>query len=127
MDNTPKVKEPTLTVEKKPLVLVLPYVNSISLETRTKMKKQLLEAFLNVVNYKWYLKIRSDQVMPFISKIVLPKILSLVPLTSFGVDSAMSTIIVGWEIRALRVRMFDEVAIFVSSVLLSYTCHESAV
>ena len=35
------VKETTLTVEKKPLVLVLPYLGSISLQTRTKFKKSL--------------------------------------------------------------------------------------
>ena len=35
--------------------------------------------------------------------------------------------LIGWEIRALRIPMFDEVAIFVSSVSLSCTYHESAV
>ena len=35
------VKETTLTVEKKSLVLVLPYLGSISLQTRTKLKKSL--------------------------------------------------------------------------------------
>ena len=39
MDNIHVVKETTLTVEKKPLVLVLPYFGSISLQTRTKLKK----------------------------------------------------------------------------------------
>ena len=41
MDNIHVVKETTLTVEKKPLVLILPYSDSISLETRTKLKKSL--------------------------------------------------------------------------------------
>ena len=41
MDNIHGVKETTLTVEKKPLVLVLPYLGSISLQTRTKLKKSL--------------------------------------------------------------------------------------
>ena len=35
------MKETTLTVERKPLVLVLPYLGSISLKTRTKLKKSL--------------------------------------------------------------------------------------
>ena len=35
------VIETTLTVEKKLLVLVLPYLRSISLQTRTKLKKSL--------------------------------------------------------------------------------------
>ena len=41
MDNIYAVKEATLTVEKKPLVLVLPYLGSISLQTRTKLEKSL--------------------------------------------------------------------------------------
>ena len=41
MDNIHVVKETTLTVEKKPFVPVLPYLGSISLQTRTKLKKSL--------------------------------------------------------------------------------------
>ena len=41
MDKIHVVKETTLTVEKKPHVLVLPYLDSISLQTRTKLKKSL--------------------------------------------------------------------------------------
>ena len=41
MDNIHVVKETTLTVEKKPLVLVLPYLGSIYLQIKTKSKKSL--------------------------------------------------------------------------------------
>ena len=41
MNDVHVVKKTTLTVEKKHLVLVLPYVGSISLQTRTKLKKSL--------------------------------------------------------------------------------------
>ena len=41
MDNIHVVKETTLTVEKKPLVQVLPYLGLISLQTRNKLKKSL--------------------------------------------------------------------------------------
>ena len=41
MDNIHVVKETTLTVEKKPLFLVLSYLGSIFLQTRTKLKKSL--------------------------------------------------------------------------------------
>ena len=41
MDNTHVVKETTLTVEKKPLVPVLPYLGSVPLQTRTKLKKSV--------------------------------------------------------------------------------------
>ena len=46
MDDIHEVKVTTLTVEKK-LVLVLPYLGSISLQTRTKLKKSLK----NILNY----------------------------------------------------------------------------
>ena len=46
VDNILVVKETTLTVETKPLVLVLPYLGSISLQTRTKLKKSL-QSILN--------------------------------------------------------------------------------
>ena len=45
------VKETTLTVEEKPLALVLSYVGSIHLQTRTKSKKSL-KIFLTVVSCK---------------------------------------------------------------------------
>ena len=41
LDNIHIVKETTLTVEKKSLVLVLPYLGSITLQTRTKLKRSL--------------------------------------------------------------------------------------
>ena len=41
MDHIHVVKETTLTVEKKSLVLVHSYLGSISLQTRTKLKKSL--------------------------------------------------------------------------------------
>ena len=41
MHNIHVVKETTLTVEKKPLLLVLPYLGLISLQTRTKLMKSL--------------------------------------------------------------------------------------
>ena len=42
MDNIHVVKRTTLTVEKKPLVIVLPYLGSISLQTiLTKLNKSL--------------------------------------------------------------------------------------
>ena len=41
MDNIHVVKETTRTAEKKPLVLVLPYLGPISLQTKTTLKKSL--------------------------------------------------------------------------------------
>ena len=41
MDNIHVVNETPLTAEKNPLVLVLLYLGSVSLQTRTKLKKSL--------------------------------------------------------------------------------------
>ena len=51
MHNMHVVKETTLTVEKKHLVQVLPYLGSISLQSRTKLKKSL-KNILNFVSCK---------------------------------------------------------------------------
>ena len=51
MDNIHVVKETTLTVEKKSLVIVLLYLGSISLQTRTKLKESL-KTFLILVSCK---------------------------------------------------------------------------
>ena len=45
MDNMHVVKETTLTFEKKPHALVVPYLGLISLQTRTKLKKPLKKLF----------------------------------------------------------------------------------
>ena len=47
MENMHLVKETTATVEKKPVVLVLPYLDSLSLQVKTKLKKLLR----NILNY----------------------------------------------------------------------------
>ena len=52
MKNIHVVKETSLTVEKKPLVLVPPYLGSISLQTTTKSKKSLKNIPIIVVNCK---------------------------------------------------------------------------
>ena len=46
MDNIYFVKETTLTVEKKPLVPVLPYIGSVTLQIRARLKKSLK----NIIN-----------------------------------------------------------------------------
>ena len=46
IDNIHVVKKTTLKVEDEPLVLVLPYLGSKSLQTRTKLKK----SFKNILN-----------------------------------------------------------------------------
>ena len=89
MDNIHIVKEITLTVKKKPLVLVFPYLGLISLQTRTKLKKPLKTSLIDV-NCKQCLKIRPDQVTRFISKIKFPKFSHLVSFINISVGSAES-------------------------------------
>ena len=71
MDNIHVVKETTLTVGKKPLVLVLPYSGSISLRTRTK----LMRSFKNIFNCTKYtgVKYYLFSVRPKINKNVFLK------------------------------------------------------
>ena len=59
MDNIHVVKETTLTVENKPLVLVLPYLGSISSQTMTKLKKSSKNIF-NYCKLQIVFKIRPD-------------------------------------------------------------------
>ena len=51
MGNLQVNEKTTLTVKKKPLALVLPYLGSISLQTRTKLKKSL-KSILNSYKMK---------------------------------------------------------------------------
>ena len=66
------VKETTLTVEKKPLVLVLPYLGSISLQTRTKLKKSL-KNILNCSKLQIVFKNKSTLGNKFYFKDQIPK------------------------------------------------------
>ena len=59
MDNIHVVKWTTLTVEKKPLILVLPDLGEISLQPRTKLKKSL-KNILNCCKLQTVFKIRAD-------------------------------------------------------------------
>ena len=91
MDNIHVVKETTLTVEKKPLVLVLSYLGSISLQTRTKLKKSLI---LNCCKLQIVFKNKTRLGNNFHFMDRIPKDLTSGVVYKFSVDSAMSPIIV---------------------------------
>ena len=93
MDNIHVVKETTLTIEKKPLVLVLPYLGPISLQTRTKLKKSL-KNILNYCKLQIVFKNKTRLATNFISRIGFPKILLLVSFINFSIDFAVSLIMV---------------------------------
>ena len=65
MDSMHVVQKTTVTVEKKPLALVFPYLGSMSLQTRKNFTK-LLKTSSVIVNCKQCSKIRPDQVTTFI-------------------------------------------------------------
>ena len=93
MDNIHVVKETTLTVGKKPLVLVLPFLGSISLRTRTKLQKSL-NNILNCFKLQIVFKNNTRLGTTFILRIRFQKILLLVSFINVSVDSAMSPIMV---------------------------------
>ena len=88
LDNMHLVKEKVPTVERKRLLLVLPYLGVISLQTRTKLQ-HLIKGVLNcckLENVKPSFPILSDV------KTLYLKILYLELFINFGVASAMSPI-----------------------------------
>ena len=110
IDNIHVVKETTLTVEKKPLVLVLPYLGSISLQTRAKLKKSL-KNILNCCKLQIVFKNKTKLGNNFLWGIGLPKILLLVSLINFSVDSAMSPIMVNvgyiWMLELVNILIYN--------------------
>ena len=81
MGNICVVKETTQTIEKKSLALVLPYLGSISLQTRTKLKKSL-KNILNCCKLQIVFKTKLGNTLT--SRVGLP----------MSPDSAMSPIMV---------------------------------
>ena len=72
--------------------------------------KSHLKTFLIAVNCKECLRIRSDEATAFISMTGLPKILLLVLLINFSVDSAMSPIMVNvsdiWMLELVNILLY---------------------
>ena len=93
MDNKHAVKETTVTVEKNPLVLVPSYLDSISLQTRTKLKKSLIN-ILNCCELKivFNTKTRLGNNFHFKDQVLKVEFLFLVPFINFSVDSTMSPV-----------------------------------
>ena len=107
MDNIHMVKETTLTVEKKSLLLALLYLGSISLQIREKLKKSLNTSLI-IVDCKQHLKIRPDQVTTFISRIGFAKIFPLVSFISFKFIKSYF----GECVRLLNVRIGEHILVY---------------
>ena len=110
MDNIHVVKETTLTVEKKSLVLVLPYLGSVSLQTRTKLKK-LLKNILNCSKLQTVFKSKTRLGNNFHFKDQIPKILLLVLFINFSVNSLCNESCYGECMRHLNIRIGEHIGI----------------
>ena len=93
MENMHVVKETNLAVEENPFVLFLRYLGSIFLQTRTKLNKSL-KNILNCCKLQVVFKNKTRLGNHFYFKDQIQKILLLVSLINFSVDSAMCPIMV---------------------------------
>ena len=85
MDNIHLVKKTTLAAEKKSITLVLPYLDSISLQTRIKLKRSLKIIF-NSCKLQIVFKSKTRLSDNFDFKDWIPKDLILVSFVSFSVS-----------------------------------------
>ena len=82
-----------ITVPKKTLLLVLPYLGPLSLQIRTKLRKSL-KGILNCCKLQIVFKSQNKLAKAFSFKDHIPKELNLVLSINFSVDSAMNPIMV---------------------------------
>ena len=82
------LKEKVSTVERTPQ-LVLAYLGTISLQTRTKLQKSI-KGVLTAVNYRLFLKVKINSVIISAFKTPFPKLLHQVWFISFSVDYPMN-------------------------------------
>ena len=59
LDNKERIQEKAITVPKEPFFLVLPYLGTLSLQTRTKLRKSL-KSILIVANNRLCLRIKTN-------------------------------------------------------------------
>ena len=82
-----------ITVPKKPLFLVLPYLGRLSLQTRTKLRK-FLKGILNCCKLQIVFKSQNKLAKTFRFKDRILKELTSGVVYNFSVDSAMNPIMV---------------------------------
>ena len=80
------LKEMVPTVVKMPLQLVLPYLGTISLQTRTELSKSII-GVLNIVNYKIFLKVKKKLFNNFCFKVSFLHILTSDVIYKFQCES----------------------------------------
>ena len=85
------LKEKVHTAKNEPLRWVLPYLGTISLQTRTKLKGPS-KSYLTAVNYRLFLKFKKNSVTIVALKTLFRKFLHQVWFINFSVDYAMNPI-----------------------------------
>ena len=93
LNNVHLVKENVPTVEKKRLLLVLPYLGIISFQTRTKLQ-EALKGVLNCCKLEIVFKCQTRLSNSFCYKDLIPRSIHLVLFINFNVVSATSPIMV---------------------------------
>ena len=93
LDNKYRIQEKVITVPKKTLFLVLPYLGPLSLQTRTKLRKSL-KGILNCCKLLIVLKSQNKLVKDFRFKDRIHKELTSSVVINFSVDSAMNPVMV---------------------------------
>ena len=93
LDNKYRIQEKVITVPKKTLFLVLPYLGPLSLQTRTKLRKSL-KGILNCCKLLIVLKSQNKLVKDFRFKDRIHKELTSGVVINFSVDSAMNPVMV---------------------------------
>ena len=109
MENIHVVKETTLTVEKEHLVLVLPYLSSISLQTRTKLKKSI-KSILNCCKLQIVPKNKARLGNNFYFKDQIPKDLNFGVVNKFK-SGVCNESYYGKSMRHLNVRISEHISI----------------
>ena len=89
LNNKHRIQEKVITVPKKTLVLVLPYLGPLSLQTTAKLRKSV-KGILN--SCRLQIVFKSQNKLAKALKIVFLKNLHLVSFINFSVDSAMNPI-----------------------------------
>ena len=92
--NKYRIQEKVITVPKKYLFLVLPYLGPLLLQTRTKLRKSLKDVLNCYKLHRFCLEVKTNQQMLFILKVVFLKNLYLVSFINFNVDSAVNPVMV---------------------------------
>ena len=91
VDNKYTLQKKVITVPKKTLVLVLPYLGPLSLATRTTLRKSL-KGILNCCKLQIVFKSQNKLAKAFRFKDRIPKELTSGALIKFSVDSAINLV-----------------------------------